>query len=137
MLDKVGDDDDGEDQPITRVHLGTQLSLKRTALAYDRTLMAWTRTGTSLISFGFSIYKFFDLTGLKPRPGEIVGPQLYGMSMIVTGLVSLAFASYDHRANMKALVAAGAADTPARARWVAGAVALLGLMAMAAVLFHE
>ena len=32
----------------------------RTRLAYERTMMAWVRMGTSLISFGFTIYKFFQ-----------------------------------------------------------------------------
>ena len=35
------------------------LALERTYLAHERTLMAWVRTATSLITFGFSIYKFF------------------------------------------------------------------------------
>jgi Domain of unknown function (DUF202) len=38
----------------------TQLAVERTHLAYERTLMAWVRTATSLISFGFTIYKFFQ-----------------------------------------------------------------------------
>ena len=38
----------------------TNLAYERTALANDRTLMAWIRTSTSLISFGFTIYKFFQ-----------------------------------------------------------------------------
>jgi inner membrane protein YidH len=37
-----------------------ELSLDRTIQAHDRTLMAWVRTATSLISFGFTIYKFFQ-----------------------------------------------------------------------------
>ena len=38
----------------------TVLAIERTRLAHERTLMAWVRTSTSLISFGFSIYKFFE-----------------------------------------------------------------------------
>ena len=38
----------------------TRLALSRTILAHDRTLMAWVRTSTSMISFGFTIYKFFQ-----------------------------------------------------------------------------
>ena len=38
----------------------TKLAVERTRLAYERTLMAWVRTSTSLISFGFTIYKFFQ-----------------------------------------------------------------------------
>ena len=40
--------------------VGTRLAVDRTALAHERTLMAWIRTAASLISFGFTIYKFFD-----------------------------------------------------------------------------
>jgi uncharacterized membrane protein YidH (DUF202 family) len=40
---------------------GTRLAVERTRLAYERTLMAWVRTVASLISFGFTIYKFFEL----------------------------------------------------------------------------
>ena len=36
------------------------LALERTYLANERTLMAWIRTATSLITFGFTLYKFFE-----------------------------------------------------------------------------
>ena len=38
----------------------TELSVDRTRLAHERTLMAWVRTATSLLSFGFTIHKFFE-----------------------------------------------------------------------------
>jgi putative membrane protein len=116
----------------------TQLALKRTRLAYDRTLMAWIRTATSLISFGFSIYKFFDLSGFKPQEGSaMIGPQIYASAMICTGLAALAFATYDHKKRLSELASEGAVlVTPARARYVAAAVSLLGILAMAAVIFH-
>ena len=44
---------------------GTRLAVDRTRLAYERTLMAWVRTATSLISFGFTIYKFFEFESGK------------------------------------------------------------------------
>jgi uncharacterized membrane protein YidH (DUF202 family) len=37
-----------------------KLAVDRTRLVHDQTLMAWVRTSTSLISFGFTIYKFFQ-----------------------------------------------------------------------------
>ena len=49
----------------------TTLAVDRTRLAHDRTLLAWVRTGTSLIAFGFTIYKFFELE--SARPWSIVG----------------------------------------------------------------
>ena len=37
------------------------LALDRTKLAAERTLMAWLRTALSMISFGFTIYKFLQV----------------------------------------------------------------------------
>lgn len=129
------DVEDGEKQE-TRVHLGTRLSLKRTRLAYDRTLMAWVRTSVSLITFGFSIYKFFDLGDFKTS-ADLIGPRIYAAIMILIGLGALFLAVLDHRSSLNELVSEGAEfRTPFRARWVAGAVALLGLLAMAAVVFR-
>ena len=44
------------DQPLDT---STRLAIQRTRLASERTLMAWIRTATSLIGFGFTIFKFF------------------------------------------------------------------------------
>ena len=59
-----------------RTHLAddrTALALDRTRLAHERTLMAWARTATSLISFGFTIYKFFQ--GLERHGERIATPR--------------------------------------------------------------
>ena len=45
------------DCPLDR---STELAFDRTRVAYERTMMAWIRTATSLITFGFSIYKLFS-----------------------------------------------------------------------------
>jgi Domain of unknown function (DUF202) len=47
------------------IDAGTRLAVERTRLAYERTLMAWVRTATALISFGFTIYKFFEFEMTK------------------------------------------------------------------------
>jgi len=39
----------------------TRLDFERTRASYEQTLMSWIRTATSLITFGFSIYKFFQI----------------------------------------------------------------------------
>ncbi len=51
-------------------------------------MMAWTRTGTSLISFGFSIYKFADILEGKSGGGGILEPLVYVSAMIFTGLLA-------------------------------------------------
>jgi putative membrane protein len=53
---------------MTQTDKNTRLGVERTRLAYERTMMAWVRTATSLITFGFSIYKFFQIeTAASPR----------------------------------------------------------------------
>jgi uncharacterized membrane protein YidH (DUF202 family) len=62
----------GRKMHVASTNLSDDLSIKRTRLSYDRTLMAWIRTATSLISFGFTIYKFFDLSGFKLALAAVV-----------------------------------------------------------------
>jgi putative membrane protein len=47
-------------QSAQRLDTATELAFDRTRAAYERTMMAWIRTATSLITFGFTIYKFFQ-----------------------------------------------------------------------------
>lgn len=43
--------------PREEPKLGDRLAIERTVMAAERTLLAWVRSGVSLISFGFTIYK--------------------------------------------------------------------------------
>ena len=47
--------------------------MRRTFLATERTLMAWVRTSLSMISFGFTIVKFFEYLA-EERKRTLVGP---------------------------------------------------------------
>ena len=116
----------------------TRLALDRTRLAYERTLMAWVRTAASLISFGFTIYKFFQyLREDNPSVGgAALGPRGYGTLLIAIGLAALALATFEHRRSMEALRAEYGEVPYSLAGLVAGLVALLGLFGLAAVLFQ-
>ena len=124
--------------PVKTLDTGTRLAVDRTRLAYERTLMAWVRTATSLISFGFTIYKLFEFeagrNAVASKP--LLSPRQFGVIMIGTGLAALALASIDHRRNEKRMAAEyGAAD-----RSVAMAVAVIvsgmGILALVAALFR-
>ena len=118
----------------------TKLALDRTRIAYDRTMLAWVRTAASLISFGFSIYKFFQLKdGSFPEVHALIGPREFGTSMIVLGIMSLAFATFDHRRHMELLRAEyGRGNVPYTSSAVlAGLVALLGVVTFIAVVFRK
>lgn len=82
----------------------TDLSYQRTALSYERTLMSWVRTATSLISFGFTIYKFFEEFQKGNTPSNrILSPRILGMVMIAFGFVGLLFAQIQHHIAYKKL----------------------------------
>ena len=61
----------------------TDLAVARTMLALDRTLMAWVRTATSLISFGFTIYKVFQqlAQSLNAPPHRLLEPR--GVALVL------------------------------------------------------
>ena len=90
--------------PIKPLDTGTRLAVDRTRLAYERTLMAWVRTATSLISFGFTIYKFFEFDSgrgsIAAASSRILTPRQFGIIIIGTGLVALALAAFDHHRNL-------------------------------------
>src|SRR5262245_41450960 len=79
---------------------GTKLADDRTRLAHERTLMAWVRTATSLITFGFTIYKLFQVerAGL-PHQG-FFGATFFALMMITIGLLALLMASVEHRRSL-------------------------------------
>ena len=118
----------------------TDLSVERTRLAYDRTLMAWVRTATSLITFGFTIYKFFqfELKRLTAPSDQLIGPREFGLMMISIGLISLLFATLEHRRDLLKLSALYP-SIPRRkmARVVAALVTILGILALATAILRE
>ena len=108
-------------------------AMERTRLAMERTLMAWIRTAVSLISFGFTIYKFFQLLEENRQPPVIeyrFGPQHFGGMMILVGLVALSLAWFQHRQQMKALRSQFGALPYSLAGVIAVFVATLGAIAL-------
>ena len=64
----------------------TAMALDRTRLAFERTTMAWVRTATSLITFGFSFYKFFDIQGHKLEKPGLIDSREFAIAMISIGI---------------------------------------------------
>jgi putative membrane protein len=117
--------------PEFRPDLATRLAIERTRVAYERTVMAAIRTSTSLITFGFSAYKFFQFeVAQHVQKTHIIGPKHFGMAMIVLGLVSLLFAWIEYHRDNRAL----RADYPGLPSSSIGIVAGL-VMALGGVLF--
>jgi putative membrane protein len=117
-----------------------QLAVERTLLAHERTLMAWVRTAASLISFGFTIYKFFQglrETGQIKVTTHLLGSRNFGLLMIIIGLVALIMASIQHWQDTKTLRMQYQVKSRSVAIWVAGLIALLGSVGLLAVLLNQ
>jgi putative membrane protein len=72
---------------------------ERTYLAFDRTLLAWVRTSTSLLTFGFGIYRLLvqQATESGSHPIlEFVSPRSIGLAMIAAGFIGLLMAVVEY-----------------------------------------
>lgn len=113
------------------------MALDRTVLAADRTLMAWVRTAVSLISFGFTMFKFLEGIGMQAiilKRGWLSTPRGIGLTLISLGMVCLLLAVLEYRFHMKRI----GLDTRAylwslpvlfaMTFWIVGAVALTSVI---------
>ena len=121
------------DADIQHSEKQTSLSIERTFLSFERTLMAWLRTSLSLISFGFTIAKFFQYL-VEQRGGAIVGPlgrawasDTVGLLMIAIGTFTMTLAIIQHRRRIAALRAVGLVPQWNLALWVAAPITVLGV----------
>jgi uncharacterized membrane protein YidH (DUF202 family) len=92
-----------------------------------------------LITFGFTIYKFFQLeigASVHPRTHQVIGPREYAMIMIAIGLLALLIATiqnYQYRHNLRKQHL----EVPlSLSSLVGGLVSALGLFSMLAAIFR-
>ncbi len=119
----------------------------RTRLSVERTMMAWVRTATALIGFGFTIVQFFDR--MQEMPGVAPArfpdaPRYLGLALIFCGVAALAISVWEYHWGLRYLwggnfaVIAGTTregrQTPLLA--VAIVLALIGAFAFFAVLLR-
>jgi len=118
--------------PPPNVSESTLLAVDRTRLAHERTLMAWVRTATSMISFGFTIAK---LVPNRDRESWVFDTHTFASIMIGIALVALTFAAVQHRREMRTLRAHYPDHVPySNAMFVASMVAGFGILAFVGVL---
>ncbi len=123
---------------IPRLDESTRLACERTRVAYDRTVMAAVGTATSLITFGFTVYKFFQLEMKGSHyTGRLVGPREFGITMILIGLVSLSIASFERRRDLKEMRKLYSDMPRSTAGVVAALVAGLGILALLVAIFRQ
>ena len=117
---------------------GTRLAIDRTRLAYERTMMAWIRTAASLITFGFTMYKFFQLEvkASAPNPDHLIGPRGFALIMISIGLFSLLMAGVQHHSSLRSMKEIYGTIPRSVAGPVAVLVAFMGVVALIGVIFR-
>ena len=117
-----------------------QLPLEVICLGLEQAIMDWLRTSISLITFGFSIYKFFQIErGPGQEPQRLLGPRGFAIGMIGVGILSLVFATYQHLHGMKELRTRCGGQPPPRslASFVSVFVSGLGIMALLLAIFGQ
>lgn len=113
----------------------TRLALERTRVAYDRTMMAWIRTATSLITFGFGIYKFLQLElKVAGRENQRIGVREFSLLMVGAGILAMVLGTVDHWRNMRRIRKQDPSLPRSQASLLAGFIISLGLLALVGVL---
>ena len=101
---KVGSEEQKSNTEL--VEIRNELAKMRNRDAADRTLMAWIRTGLSLIGFGFGIDKIVDALArsqIEKSPNLMTNVRIFGMSFIGIGVFSLLVAAILHRREVKSI----------------------------------
>jgi putative membrane protein len=116
----------------------SRFDLERTRVAYEQLMMSWIRTATSLITFGFSIYKFFQIEHPEnAHANRLIGPRGFALTLVVIGLAALALATVEYHQNMILVRARYSKSPRSLAGIVAALISILGIAALAAVIFRQ
>src|SRR5262249_24869896 len=71
----------------------------RVFFAADRTLLAWVRTGLTIMGLGFVVARFglfLRLLRRDPHGGSHIGSTLIGVGLVLLGSVAIALAAWQH-----------------------------------------
>lgn len=79
----------------------------RSVLAADRTLMAWIRTSLSMLSFGFTIYKFLQGLADNNQIAATNSPQRIGMFLAAAGTAAMVLGTLSYWATLRDIARAG------------------------------
>jgi putative membrane protein len=118
----------------------------RTRLALERTLMAWLRTATSLIAFGFTIFQFFEWlrkSDENATAAQSAAPRYIGIVLLAAGIATLALAAWQYQKMVRYLWGqqfsrlAGIEKVPMYSATfaIAAVMIVVGIVALATVLF--
>jgi putative membrane protein len=115
------------------------LALDRTRMAAERTLMAWLRTALSMITFGFTIYKFLQALQEQSKiaPLHPNGPRDLGLLLTGIGTFALITACVQHWTYMRKLNPAHPYKPWDLTFIVSWLIALLGLLIFGSIVLRS
>jgi putative membrane protein len=134
------EDEDVPQQDVGTVMAGqrTDMALLRTRLAAERTLDAWVRTALSMISFGFTIFKFLQDMEKSGRI-DLRNPHAarnFGLALAIIGTLAVFAAIYQHTEFFKQLGLHPFRRPVSLAIIIAAFVALLGTLVILSLTTH-
>ena len=117
----------------------------RTRLSLERTMMAWLRTATALIGFGFTIVQFYEHLQQIPgiRPAYVPdAPRYLGLALIACGVLTLIISIHQYwwsvrylwSAQFASIAGANSERTQTPVLAVAALLICIGVFAFLAVL---
>lgn len=83
--------------------LPSDLGEIRTIMAADRTLMAWIRTSLSMLSFGFTIYKFLQAIDTQGKMEHPDSPQTVGLFLTGLGIAAIVLGTISYWVTLRDL----------------------------------
>jgi putative membrane protein len=96
----------GDDRFEVKATAQAHFAWVRTRLALERTMMAWVRTATALIGFGFTIVQFFErlnnMGGVDPATRPFAA-RYVGLVLIAAGIIALVVSAVQYRAMIRYL----------------------------------
>ena len=113
------------------------LPVMNTLMAADRTLMSWTRTSLSLLSFGFTIFKI--LQGFQDAEGKFVvrseTPRDAGLFLTAMGTFAMVMGTLEYWQTLKVLHQPRIFERPRSPLIMAMIMSLSGLLLFVSILW--
>ena len=122
------------DRPGSRPTLPSDLGAVRTVLAADRTLMAWLRTSLSMLSFGFTIYKFLETAAKAGSLARPESPQRVGLFLVAMGTAAMVLGVIDYWVTLRNVQKTGAFRLGRSVLFMSLLLAVAGVALFAAII---